>query len=103
MSDRALQLLSGRADCQPQPVEVAVVMTDRALVPAAFGGGRAPSDDVAVVPGWGPLSGAEARSRIEDLTQDAEDQVWLRRLFTDPTGREPGVVVITVGVTHHSR
>lgn len=91
--DRALELLSGRTHGRPQAVEVNLVMTDRTLIPAAFRG-EAPPDDVAVVPGWGPIPGAEARAHIADLlddttTSNADDPfVWLRRLFTDPTGRD---------------
>ena len=86
LADRALELLSGRAQSQPQPVEVHLVMTDRVLLPPAFGGG-APTDDVAMVPGWGPLPGCEARAHVSDLV-DSGSAVWLRRLFTDPTGRD---------------
>ncbi|WP_404385561.1 HNH endonuclease [Knoellia locipacati] len=112
LADRALELLSGRAKGQPQPVEVSLVMTDRALVPAAFGG-TAPADDCATIPGWGPVPGAEARACVADLLDRGEGLnhsgrrratsdgaragagaggpapfVWLRRLFTDPTGRD---------------
>ena len=105
LSDRALELLSGRAKGQPQPVEVNLVMTDKVLLPAAFGG-QAPVDDVAVIPGWGVIPGEEARAHIAALLNRAEADaagdrttgagtagddgafVWLRRLFTDPTGRD---------------
>ncbi|KRE43774.1 hypothetical protein ASG74_02740 [Knoellia sp. Soil729] len=92
LADRALELLSGRAKDQPQPVDVNLVMTDRVLLPAAFGG-KAPTDDVAVIPGWGVIPGADARAHIAALLDQASDMadtpafVWLRRLFTDPTGR----------------
>ncbi len=98
LTDRALELLSGRAQGQPQPVEVSLVMTDQVLLPAAFGG-KAPADDVAVIPGWGPIPGAEARAHLANLldhprgtTGDGTGEdvsfFWLRRLFTDPTGRD---------------
>ncbi|WP_353950571.1 DUF222 domain-containing protein [Knoellia sp. S7-12] len=92
LADRALELLSGRAKGQPQQVEVSLVMTDTVLLPAAFGG-KAPADDVATIPGWGPIPGAEARAHIAallDHTDDSDPQsgLWLRRLFTDPTGRD---------------
>ncbi|GAA4114501.1 HNH endonuclease signature motif containing protein [Knoellia locipacati] len=86
LADRALQLISGRAPDQPQPVEVHLVMTDRTLLPAAFGG-TAPVDDVAVLPGWGPVPGCEARASVADAL-DSGAGVWLRRLFTDPSGRD---------------
>jgi len=86
LADRALELLSGRAQGQPQPVEVHLVMTDRTLLPAAFGG-DAPADDVAVVPGWGPVPGCEARASVAGGL-DSGAGVWLRRLFTDPSGRD---------------
>ena len=106
LADRALELLSGRAPGQPQPVEVSLVMTDRVLLPAAFGG-VVPADDCATIPGWGPVPGAEARAAVAAVLGgysveggcDARAQgaggatgreafVWLRRLFTDPTGRD---------------
>lgn len=105
LCDRALELLSGRAKGQPQPVEVNLVMTDKVLLPAAFGG-QAPADDVAVIPGWGVVPGAEARAHIAAILDHAEGDaagdkataggitgnggafVWLRRLFTDPTARD---------------
>ncbi|MEO6019618.1 MAG: HNH endonuclease signature motif containing protein, partial [Knoellia sp.] len=94
LTDRALELLSGRAKDQPQPVEVSLVMTDKVLLPAAFGG-KPPADDVAVIPGWGPIPGAEARAHLANLLDHPNDTAgqspsffWLRRLFTDPTGRD---------------
>ncbi|WP_353952110.1 DUF222 domain-containing protein [Knoellia sp. S7-12] len=92
LADRALELLSGRAKGQPQQVEVSLVMTDQVLLPAAFGG-QAPADDVATIPGWGPIPGSEARDHIAALLDHADDSdpksgLWLRRLFTDPTGRD---------------
>ncbi len=86
LADRALELLSGRAKGQPQAVEVNLVMTDTVLLPAAFGGG-APTEDVATIPGWGPVPGCEARAHVADLV-DSGAASWLRRLFTDPTGRD---------------
>ncbi|MFW5470511.1 DUF222 domain-containing protein [Knoellia sp. CPCC 206435] len=86
LADRALELLSGRAHGQPQPVEVSLVMTDRVLLPAAFGG-DVPADDVAVIPGWGAVPGCEARGRVVGL-DDSGSVTWLRRLFTDPSGRD---------------
>ncbi|CAN7294822.1 DUF222 domain-containing protein [Knoellia sp. LjRoot47] len=87
LADRALELLSGRAPGRPQPVEVSLVMTDRVLLPAAFGG-DAPADDCASIPGWGPVPGAEARAAVSDGLGEPDAFVWLRRLFTDPTGRD---------------
>ena len=91
LADRALELLSGRAPGQPQPVEINLVMTDRTLLPAAFGG-AAPADDCATILGWGPIPGGEARAAVADVldgeTSDGVAFAWLRRLFTDPTGRD---------------
>lgn len=70
LADRALELLSGRAQGQPQQVEVSLLMTDHVLLPAAFGG-QAPVDDVAVIPGWGPIPGTEARAHVADLLDHA--------------------------------
>ena len=41
-------------------------MTDRTLLPAAFGG-TPPADDCATIPGWGPIPGAEARADVAEL------------------------------------
>ncbi|KGN35266.1 HNH endonuclease, partial [Knoellia subterranea] len=68
------------------------------LIPAAFGG-RAPADDTATIPGWGVVPGQAARDWVASnldhpSTNDAGTDstksgfVWLRRLFTDPTGRD---------------
>ncbi len=46
-------------------------MTDKVLLPAAFGG-QAPKDDVAVIPGWGVIPGAEARAHIAALLDHAD-------------------------------
>ncbi|MBP6994766.1 MAG: HNH endonuclease [Phycicoccus sp.] len=101
LTDTALELLSGRAPGQPQPIEIALVMTDQALLPAAFTGqapGPACGGDLAHLPGYGVLPAGDVRARITALLDDtgtstsAADQrqarIWLRRLFTSPDGRD---------------
>lgn len=82
LADTALELLSGRAPGQPQPIEVALVMTDQTLLRGAFGvNGVAP--DLAQLPGWGAVPGTEVRRRLS-----AQERTWLRRLYTSPDGRD---------------
>ena len=69
MADTALELLSGRAEGQPQPVEVALVMSE--------------SLDEAEVPGSGPLPGSMAREHLLRLC-DTDTVTWLRRLWVAP-------------------
>ncbi|MBP6997799.1 MAG: HNH endonuclease [Phycicoccus sp.] len=104
LTDTALELLSGRAPGQPQPIEIALVITDHALLPAAFTG-QAPAPacrgDLAHLPGYGVLPAADIRARITALLDDTTTsatadaaaerrraRVWLRRLFTSPDGRD---------------
>lgn len=82
MADTALQLLSGRAIGQTQPVEVNLVITDRALL-----GTGDPTRDVnepARIPGHGPIPAPTARAWL----RNDHGSVWLRRLFTTPDGRD---------------
>ncbi len=116
LTDTALELLSGRAPGQPQPIEIALVITDHALLPAAFTGqapapacrgdlahppvafgsqapGPACRGDLAHLPGYGVLPAGDIRARITALLDDTTDgdqrgRVWLRRLFTSPDGRD---------------
>ena len=83
IADRALELLSGRTEGQPQAVEVALVMTPGDLL----GGG----EGVAEIPGQGPVPGSAARDhvlRLLDLAEQSSAGAWLRRLFTSPDGRD---------------
>ncbi|WP_245634663.1 DUF222 domain-containing protein, partial [Janibacter limosus] len=84
MADTALELLSGRAEGQPQPVEVTLVMREDAVVPRDEEPGEG---DEAEVPGWGAMPGAMAREHLLRLC-DAGTATWLRRLWTAPGGRD---------------
>jgi hypothetical protein len=82
MTDTALRLLSGRAIGQTQPIEVNLVITDRALL-----GTGDPTRDVnepARIPGHGPIPAPTARAWL----RNDHGSVWLRRLFTTPDGRD---------------
>ncbi|MBP6995901.1 MAG: DUF222 domain-containing protein, partial [Phycicoccus sp.] len=73
LTDTALELLSGRAPGQPQPIEIALVITDHALLPAAFTGqapGPACGGDLAHLPGYGVLPAGDIRARITALLDD---------------------------------
>ncbi len=83
-ADAALRLLSGRAVGQVQPVEVHLVITDRALL-----GTGDPTRSVfepARVPGHGSVPAPVARARLRDADDAAS--VWVRRLYTTPGGRD---------------
>ncbi len=73
-ADTALRLLSGRAVGQPQPVEVHLVMTDRALL--GTGDGDRSVFEPARVPGHGSVPAPVARA-------------WLREGLTDPPPAGP--------------
>ena len=83
MADTATRLLSGRAVGQVQPLEVHLVVTDRALL-----GTGDPTRSVfepARVPGHGHVPAPVARAWVRDAGDGA---VWLRRLYTSPEGRD---------------
>ncbi|WP_169797354.1 DUF222 domain-containing protein, partial [Janibacter limosus] len=72
MADMALELLSGRAEGQPQPVEVTLVMREEAVVPTDEEPGEG---DEVEVPGWGAMPGAMAREHLLRLC-DAGTATW---------------------------
>ena len=94
-ADTALRLLSGRAVGEVQPVEVHLVMTDRALLGTGDPAGRcssrpaspatAPSRPRSPAPGC-----ARASTRLDatDRGGATPASVWLRRLYTSPGGRD---------------
>ena len=111
-ADTALRLLSGRAVGQLQPVEVHLVMTDRALlgtgdrdrspfeparipghgsVPGPGGAGlaaRRPGPSATSARGWHgdePRVERDGRWRYRAMTAA---RVWVRRLYTSPDGRD---------------
>ncbi len=105
-ADTALALLSGRAAGQVQPVEVHLVMTDRALLGtgdpdrSVFEPARVPGHGSRAGPGRAGLAARrpgglhragvpECRSatgRAAAATRPA--RVWVRRLYTSPDGRD---------------
>ena len=97
-ADTALAVLSGRAVGQVQPVEVHLVMTDRALL--GTGDPHRSVMEPARVPGHSALPAPLARWWLRDPGTrprrhrprrrhgDDDGTVWLRRLYTTPSGRD---------------
>ncbi len=91
-ADTALRAMSGREEAGAvQPVEVHLVMTDRALF--GTGDGRRSVMEPARIPGHGsvPAPGRPrlaARRRPTGHSTDVAASVWLRRLYTEPDGRD---------------
>ena len=95
-ADTALRALSGRLGSGAlQPVEVHLVMTDRALL--GTGDGRRSVTEPARVPGHGSLPAPVARSWLSGRgaesagtaeTAETAESVWLRRLYSGPDGRD---------------
>lgn len=97
MADAALRWVAGRDLHQAQPVEVSLVMTDRALLGTGEPG--RPVDEPAAIPGAGPVPAAVARTWLRAGTARREsgpqtgspssrESVFLRRLYTSPSGRD---------------
>ena len=82
-ADTALAALSGREPAMLQPVEVHLVMTDRAL--AGTGDPDRPVMEPARIPGHGSIPAPVARWWLRGAD---EGSVWLRRLYTSPSGRD---------------
>ncbi|MDQ2755256.1 MAG: DUF222 domain-containing protein [Actinomycetota bacterium] len=80
MADTLVERVTGQASAAAVPVEVQVVITDRALLTNAFGSG---DDTPAQVPGYGTVPAAWARTLVRG-SQEAAARVWLRRLYTHP-------------------
>ncbi len=83
MADTATRLLSGLGAGEVQPVEVHLVMTDRALL--GTGSPQASVMEPARIPGHGPVPAPVARAWVRDA---GAASVWLRRLYTTPDGRD---------------
>lgn len=82
MADTATRLLAGLAPGQTQPVEIHLVMTDRALL-----GTGDPDRSVmepARVPGHGSVPAPVARQWVREA---GDASTWLRRLHMSPDGR----------------
>ncbi len=81
MADLLVERVTGLASASDVPLEVQLVMTDRALL--------ADDHEPALLPGYGPVPAGLARDWLrggEDAPPDA--QVFLRRLFTHPSTGE---------------
>lgn len=83
MADALVTRATGQETASAVPVEVQLVMTDRALLAGAA--------DPAQVPGYGTVPAAWARQLLGmspaeavETTQPERAQVWLRRLYTHP-------------------
>ena len=72
MADTLVERLTGQATAAAVPVQVELVMTDRALLSGA--------DEPAHLVGLGPIPAPIAR----DLARDSDAPVWLRRVFARP-------------------
>ncbi len=82
MADTLVERVAGQTTATQVPIEIQLVMTDRALL------GDDPTS--AVVAGYGPVPAPFARRLVRDL--DPDTRAWLRRLVTDPvTGRLTGM------------
>ncbi len=89
MADTLVERVTGRSTATAGPIEVHLVMTDRAL----FDG----DDEPALVPGYGPVPAPYARALLRPDPSSATDAatdtatdaaVWVRRLFTHPSTDE---------------
>jgi hypothetical protein len=78
MADTLVARVTGREAADDVPLEVQVVIGDRALL--------AGDDTPAHVPGYGPVPARWARDLIAGTGQQASTQarVWVRRLYTHP-------------------
>lgn len=90
-ADTALELLSGRASGQPQPVEIGMVMDAAVVDPTRGpGGGRGVGERVEVT-GFGAVPAAQAREHLLAVCAAEGDDgagTWLRRLWTGADGRD---------------
>lgn len=75
MADTLVERVTGRAEANQSPVEVQLVMTDRALLGSS-------AEPVHMI-GYGPVPTQWAR----DLVRATGADVWIRRIFTD--GHQP--------------
>jgi hypothetical protein len=71
MADTLVERLTGQTNATGTPVEVELVMTDRALLEG--------SDEPAHLVGYGSIPADHARTLVRDA-----DNAWVRRLYTHP-------------------
>ena len=82
-ADTALRLMAGLEPGQVQPVEVQLVVTDRALL--GTGDPARSVQEPARIPGHGTVPSPVARAWVREA---ADASVWLRRLYASPDGRD---------------
>src|SRR5581483_12012086 len=78
MADTLVQRLTGQATASDVPVEIHLIMNDRALLSPAAPGGEEP----ALLDGGEPIPAAVARALILDA--GAQTARWIRRLYRAP-------------------
>ncbi len=74
MADTLVERVTGQAVADAVPVEIGLVMTDRALLDG--------DDEPADLPGYGPIPAPLARDWV---TADPAVDAWVRRLYTHPS------------------
>ncbi len=79
MADELVRRTTGREKVEAQPVAVRLTMSSDALLDHA--------DDPAFLDGYGPIPAEAARALVAD-NLDADEKVWLKRLFVEPTTGE---------------
>jgi hypothetical protein len=83
VADTLVERVTGQTRADDVPIEVQVVITDRALLTTAGGGSGA--ETPAQVPGYGTVPAAWVRDLLRPADDGAtEARVWLRRLYTHP-------------------
>ncbi|UFU04992.1 HNH endonuclease [Ruania halotolerans] len=91
MADTLVERVTGQSTAQGPPIEIQLVMTDRAV----FDG----DDEPVLVPEHGRVPAPWARELVRAALNDSRSAgsgspegnstgVWMRRLFTDPSGRQ---------------
>lgn len=78
MADTMVELVTGRSPDSPPPVDLRLVMTDRALL--------AGDDEPAHLPGYGIVPAEWARQLVKRALDRAA--VWVTRLYTAPSKRQ---------------
>lgn len=82
MPDTLVERVTGQSRASDVPVEINLVMTDRALLSPFKAGG----DEPALVDGADPIPAGLARQLVSTVSD--ETSMWLRRLFTAPRSGE---------------
>lgn len=88
MADALVERVTGQSKAVAVPVEVSVVMTDRALFNTGEG-----AQEPAHVLGYGPVPADLARQLL--LAGDAAATAWVRRLYADPRTGELAAIDAT--------